>query len=72
MHHTFADMFHDWMLTYTPAKRYNVTVLVKSAATNFSHAKQKRLALDYDSDRESTLKLVIFSVVHAIIHSLSL
>ena len=70
VHHRFAELFHDWMLH--PAKRYNVTLLVKSSSSHFSHAKQKQLASDYDSDRESLLKLVTCSVLDAVMHSLSL
>ena len=53
VHHTFSEVFHNWMLD--PTKRYNVTLLVKSSSSHFSHAKQKRLASDHDSDRESSL-----------------
>ena len=69
-HHLFAEVFHGWMLD--PARRYNVTILVKSSSSNFSHTKQKRLASDYGSDRGSLLKLVTCSILHAFIHSLSL
>ena len=53
VHHCFSELLYDWVLD--PDKRYNVTLLVKSSSSHFSHAKQKRLASDYDSGRESLL-----------------
>ena len=70
VHDSFSELSHYWMLD--PAKRYNVTLLVNSSSSHFSHAKQKRVASDYDSDRESLLKLVTCTVLDAVTHSLSL
>ena len=70
VHHCFAELFHDWMLD--PALRYNVTLLVKSSWSNFSHAKQKKTCFRLWLRSWVFAQTGNISCVRAEIHSVSL